>query len=270
MHHAQLGEAPHDRQTSGLHGRAHGVRGGGVDDDEEDSRGHGPQFTLRELFHRPRHNPSEATIETVKRPAVSAPERSDEELMLDLRRGGTGGAAIFERYRNPVWQFFRRRVSDPARAEELAQDVFTAILEAAPRYEPRASFRSYLFGIAYNVLMADRRKRPTTAGWLDEVEPSANASDPVVALWVRRALAQLDDIDREVLMLREYERLSYQEIANLQQIPINTVRSRLFRARIAMRDALMPNAGHGPMSDAVTPRVAHGFSRAGASKDGAR
>jgi RNA polymerase sigma-70 factor, ECF subfamily len=270
MHDTQLGEPPHDRQSPGLDGRAYGVRGGGVDDHEEDFRGHGPQFTLRELFAPARHNPSEATIHTVTRPAVSAPERSDEELMLDLRGGGSGGAAIFQRYRDPVWRFFRRRVSDPAKAEELAQDVFTAVLEAVSRYEPRAPFRSYLFGIAYNVLMADRRKRPPATGWLDEIEPSAAAADPDLALWVRRALAQLDATDRELLMLREYEQLTYQEIADLQQIPINTVRSRLFRARIAMRDALMPDAAQGAMSDAVTPRVAQGFSPAGTSKDGAR
>ena len=54
------------------------------------------------------------------------------------------------------------------------------------------------------------------------------------------ALDRLDPVDREVLMLREYEQLSYQEIADLQQIPLNTVRSRLFRARVALRDLLMP------------------------------
>ena len=167
-------------------------------------------------------------------------ERTDEELMLDLRRGGDGLAGLFARYRGPVWRFFRRRVSDPARAEELAQDVFTAVLEAAPRYEPRALFRSYLFGIAYNVLMAERRRQPANAPNEVAEASAALSADPDTALWVRRALEQLDPVDREVLMLREYEQLSYQEIADLQQVPLNTVRSRLFRARIAMRDALLP------------------------------
>ena len=52
-------------------------------------------------------------------------------------------------------------------------------------------------------------------------------------------MACLDPGDREVLMLREFEQLSYQEIADVQNVPVNTVRSRLFRARIALRDALM-------------------------------
>ena len=161
--------------------------------------------------------------------------------MLDCRRGGDGGARLFARYRRPVWGFFRRRVPDAAVAEELAQDVFAAILAAAPRYEPRAPFRSYLFGVAYNVLMADRRRRSSQAHEPLEPDTLAGATaDPADGLWIRTALDRLDLVDREVLMLREYEQLSYQEIADLQQVPLNTVRSRLFRARVALRDLLMP------------------------------
>lgn len=161
--------------------------------------------------------------------------------MVDLRRGGNGGAVLFERYREPVWRFFRRRVRDASKAEELAQDVFAAVLEAAPRYEARGRFRSYLFGIAFNLLMADGRRVSFADEFGTDVnEAAAPVTDPADALWVRRALGQLDETDREVLMLREYEGLSYQEIAELQQIPLNTVRSRLFRARLAMRDALVP------------------------------
>ena len=184
---------------------------------------------------------SEAAIQTVKQFIAPPADRPDEELMLDLRRGGNGGTALFERYRDPVWRFFRRRVKDAAKAEELAQDVFAAVLAGAPRYQPRGRFRSFLFGIAYNVLMADGRKTSSVNEiGSDPDSASAPAADPDDALWVRQALAQLDDVDREVLMLREYEGLSYHEIAELQQIPVNTVRSRLFRARLAMRDALMP------------------------------
>jgi RNA polymerase sigma-70 factor (ECF subfamily) len=165
--------------------------------------------------------------------------------MLDCRRGGDGGSRLFERYRDPVWRFFRRRVADAAVAEELAQDVFAALLAAAPRYEPRAPFRSYLFGIAYNVLMAyQRRAWSVDRTAVDPDTLGQSAPDPDDQLWLRKALGQLEAADREVLMLREYEQLSYQEIAELQRIPLNTVRSRLFRARLALRDALMP-AGDG-------------------------
>jgi RNA polymerase sigma-70 factor (ECF subfamily) len=168
---------------------------------------------------------------------------TDEQLIMEARAGSRGAVeALFERYRRPIWRFFRRRTVEAGRAEELAQDTFVAMLEAVRRYEPRAAFRSYLFGIAYNVLLADRRKwvqRQTHA--LDGDPPADSSPDPAAALWVRRALDQLGEDDREILMLREYDQLSYQEIADFRQLPLNTVRSRLFRARIALKAALVPD-----------------------------
>jgi len=167
---------------------------------------------------------------------------TDDELMLAFRDGrGDAFEELFARYRQPVWAFFRRRVGDPERARELAQDTFTAIVTAAPRYEPRGAFRSYLFGAAFNVLAAARRKAAIRL--VDQessrVEPAAPAFDPSDVIWVRQALATIDADDREILMLREYEALAYDEIAVLLGLPLNTVRSRLFRARLALRDALI-------------------------------
>jgi RNA polymerase sigma-70 factor (ECF subfamily) len=165
---------------------------------------------------------------------------SDEELMDRIRRGSRDATEmLFERYRAPVWQFFRRRVADAGVAEELAQDTFVAVMKGAARYERRGGFRSYLFGIAYNVLLADRRKRAHRAAEpLDADPPSHRVTDPEAGIWVRDAVATLDPDDREILMLREYEQLSYQEIADLRKTPINTVRSQLFRARMALKAAL--------------------------------
>lgn len=163
--------------------------------------------------------------------------------MLEAQAGRAGRVdAIFERYRGVVWRFFRRRVADPARAEELTQDVFTALLDGLPRYRATGSFRSYLFAIAYNVLLADRRKaRGQFDQPLDDTLAAPGGADPDSALWVQAALAQLEPGEREILMLREYEQLSYQEIADLQNVPVNTVRSRLFRARMTLRAALRPD-----------------------------
>jgi RNA polymerase sigma-70 factor (ECF subfamily) len=68
----------------------------------------------------------------------------------------------------------------------------------------------------------------------------ADAHDPDAALWVRAAIAQLDEEHREILLLREYEELSYDEIAAVAGLPVNTVRSRLFRARLALKELLVP------------------------------
>jgi RNA polymerase sigma-70 factor (ECF subfamily) len=146
---------------------------------------------------------------------------------------------LFERHRAAIWTFFRRRSADPAAAEELTQDTFVGVLRAASRYRPVGAFRSYLFGVAFRTLGTWRRQRRRLAAAHDEhPDRVAPASDPASVLWVRRALAALDEIDREVLMLREYEQLRYDEIASLLGIPMNTVRSRLFRARMALKAQL--------------------------------
>lgn len=158
-------------------------------------------------------------------------------------RGGAAGkdaafAELFARYRPVVWGFFRRRVWDAARAEDLTQETFVALLKSAPRYEVRAPFRSFLFGIAFNLLAEERRKaRPD--GDADAL-PGLMATGPDldVVIRVRQALTSLDAIDRDVLMLREFETLSYAEIAAALDVPLNTVRSRLFRARMAVREKL--------------------------------
>ncbi|HKV05292.1 MAG TPA: RNA polymerase sigma factor [Candidatus Acidoferrales bacterium] len=170
---------------------------------------------------------------------------SDDQLVLDFQKGSREAfCELFERYRDPLYSFFRRRLDNPARAEELAQECFLALLRNIARYEPRASFRSYLYGIAIHMVSAERRKsgRETTSDAAAEA-PISHES-PEAALWVRRALARLEENEREILMLREYEQLSYAEIGGLLRMPINTVRSRLFRARMALKEQLMPVRGN--------------------------
>ena len=164
---------------------------------------------------------------------------SDEHLMLEFQQGsGEAFTELFERYREPVYGFFRRRLKDSARAEELAQETFLAVLRGIVRYEPRASFRSYLYAIAFRQISGEWR-REKREGVSVENEPT-RMDDPGEALWLRRAIEQLDAAHREVLLLREYEQLSYDEIAALLRIPVNTVRSRLFRARMELKALLSP------------------------------
>lgn len=166
---------------------------------------------------------------------------TDEQLMLEVQQGSKPAfAELFERYRDAVYRFFRRRLLDPARAEELAQETFLAVLRGLARYEPRAPVRAYLYGIAFNQLNAERRKR-ARANNFDQASTAPQASgDLDQTLAVREALGKLDAEAREVLLLREYEQLSYAEIAELLSLPLNTVRSRLFRARLAIKEVLEP------------------------------
>src|ERR1700723_500997 len=90
---------------------------------------------------------------------------TDEELILEFQKGSREAfSELFLRYRELIHAFFRRRVKDAARAEELAQETFVAILRGIQRYEPRATFRMYLFGIAYKILANYRRKLDQNSG----------------------------------------------------------------------------------------------------------
>jgi RNA polymerase sigma-70 factor, ECF subfamily len=165
---------------------------------------------------------------------------SDEQLILEFQKGHQEAfVELFERYRQPLYGFFRRRLNDAARAEELAQECFLAVIRGAERYEPRATFRTYLYAIALKQLWAERRRSSRGSQETESVGGPPAETDPDTSLWVRRAIEQVDAQQREVLMLREYEELSYEEISQLLRIPLNTVKSRLFRARMALKDALL-------------------------------
>jgi RNA polymerase sigma-70 factor, ECF subfamily len=218
---------------------------------------------------------------------------SDEALMMEFQGGSREAfAELFARYRGPLYGFFRRRLSSggrgadrsggragghdenraESRAEDLMQETFLAVIRATTRYERRALVRTYLYGIAMNLLAAERRKQLRDAQhergqereYGDdqdkdkerplENEPATNAS-PEAVLWIRQAMARLDDGEREILMLREYEQLSYAEIAELVKVPVNTVRSRLFRARMALRECLEPGRKPQENRDANTTLI---------------
>ena len=168
---------------------------------------------------------------------------TDEQLVLAFKAGSREAfEELFERYREPVYRFFRRRLDHPGRAEELAQECFLALLQNVARYEPRASFRSYLYGIAMNLVFAERRKAGREISEnekLDERLDGGSGQATDAGILVREALGQLQHDEREILMLREYEQLSYNEIGALMRVPVNTVTSRLFRARLAMKEQLV-------------------------------
>jgi len=178
--------------------------------------------------------------------AAAVSTTSDEQLMVAFSKGSSHAFdELFSRYKQPIYGFFRRRVAESTQAEELTQETFFALLRAAGRYEPRALFRTYLYAIGFKILRAHRRKAAFRATFFGQRNsaPDPSKRDPTESgLWVRRAVEKLEAMDREILLLREFEQLSYAEIADLLQLPLNTVRSRLFRARTALRNLLEPPA----------------------------
>jgi RNA polymerase sigma-70 factor, ECF subfamily len=168
-------------------------------------------------------------------PAKDQPSalKSDEQLMLEFAKGSPEPFnELFCRYKQALFGFFRRRVPHLAVAEELTQETFLAVLRASVRYEPNALFRTYLYAIAFRILRAYRRKTAFRAAfWVDRkgVHDPAGRETTDSGVLLRQVVSKLESTDREILLLREFEQLGYGEIAAVLHLPLNTVRSRLFR-----------------------------------------
>ncbi len=177
-------------------------------------------------------------------PEGSSPpaEQTDEQLMVAFVRGQTDAFnQLFDRYKQPLFGFFRRRLYDPSQAEELTQETFLAVLRGTARYQATALFRTWLYAIGFRILRAHRRKAAFRAVFSAAAPPHRDPAAPGDLdndLLIRHTVRKLDRIDREVLLLREFEQLTYAEIAALLSVPVNTVRSRLFRARTELRNLL--------------------------------
>jgi DNA-directed RNA polymerase specialized sigma24 family protein len=116
---------------------------------------------------------------------------SDEELMAAFPRGSMDAfSELFSRYKQPLFGFFRRRLTDPEQAEELTQETFLAVLRASSRYHPSALFRTYLYAIGFKILRVHRRKAVFRATFLGTTggSPEAAVHDTATAeLMLRQA-----------------------------------------------------------------------------------
>lgn len=197
-------------------------------------------------------------------PPAPAAQPTDEQLMVAFARGQSDAFnLLFQRYRQPLFGFFRRRLNDASQAEELAQETFLAVLRGSVRYQATALFRTWLYAIGFKILRAHRRKAAFRAMFAGSApahfEPAASDSLHNDLL-LRDAIRKLDRVDREILLLREFEQLSYAEIGLLLRVPVNTVRSRLFRARTELRNLLSAPAPVPPVND--TPQLTRSEGRA--------
>jgi RNA polymerase sigma-70 factor (ECF subfamily) len=178
---------------------------------------------------------------TADTPSV-APVR-DDDLLARRASGGDrqAFAQLMERYGQPVLSLCYASSLDRHVAEELAQDVFLAAWRGLPRFRGGSSFATWLFAIARNACV-DRARRRSSRPRTTPLEayhqleaPAAPGGDARRAL---EAAAELSPPLRQALLLRDVQGLSYEEIAELQGVPVGTVRSRLSAARGAVADRL--------------------------------
>ena len=151
-------------------------------------------------------------------------------------------ARMFEQHGSAIRRYLRRLTGDSEVAADLTQDVYLRVVRHAPQYEPRERERAWLFRIARNVFLdhVKLRARSPEAGSVEGVAVSAPAQ--AIRVDLDAALRQLDETDREAFLLCEVAGLRYDEIGPLLGLTVAGVRSRIYRARLALREMLMPPA----------------------------
>lgn len=177
----------------------------------------------------------------------------DRELVERVRRGdGDAYEALVERYGGRLHNMLLHLAGGDAElAGELVQEAFVHAYARLDRFAGASSFYTWLYRLARNRaidVLARKRPRALEAGDLERAgDRRAAASGPHRAVerdelrdQVRAALARLEPDHREIILLRDFEELGYDRIAELLELPLGTVKSRLNRARRALRDELAP------------------------------
>jgi len=154
--------------------------------------------------------------------------------------------SLYERYRDPIFRFAYRMLASAEAAEDVTHDCFLSLIKDPGRFDAaKASLRTYLFAAArYQAArryQSFNRESPLEDFELrspENHEPSQRLLDDELAAEVRRAIANLPPLQREALVLFEYEDLSLAEIGAIVGADSNTVKARLFRARDKLRVSL--------------------------------
>lgn len=192
----------------------------------------------------------------------------DDELMERFQKGDEDAFTLLvRRHEKPLINFIAQFIGDRDSAEDLAQDTFIRIFQAAPRYKPgRAQFNTWMYHIASNLCKNELRNRARRERhWVDNTvkdeeedagagiesrianAPADAAYEPDVVLQrkelrdaLRKAIAALPEQYREPLILRDIQGLSYEEISKVLGIRAGTTKSRINRARHILKDKLKP------------------------------
>jgi RNA polymerase sigma-70 factor (ECF subfamily) len=182
---------------------------------------------------------------------------SDEALAARHLRGDPEAfRELVRRYMTPIYNLAWRLTRDPMEAENITQDAFLRALSALPRVSLDQPLKPWLFKIAVNLCRqwAQRKKPQFFSEFENSEDPEIEAVPDAAALpleqleeqelreHVRAEVDRLPPLDQTVIVLRYVEALSYEEIAEAMDLPLNTVRTRLRRAKQKLRTALEASA----------------------------
>jgi RNA polymerase sigma-70 factor (ECF subfamily) len=200
---------------------------------------------------------SDLPLEPLRLKKIDLSDLSDEDIMERCAMGSEGAFRILvQRYRARIMNLVSRFINDRDRAEEIAQEVFLRVFRNRERYRKSGKFSTWIFTIAVNLTKNEIRSRVRHRGTfsLDAMEeesggqgvsfpdsrplPDEDLSSVEIGEKVADALRKIPPRYREAVMLRDVEGLSYEEVGQILRIPGGTVRSRINRARLMLKERL--------------------------------
>jgi len=185
-------------------------------------------------------------------------EQVDKELVLRVQQGDKSAYDLLViKYQHKIIQLVNRYVKDPSEAQDVAQETFIKAYRALGNFRGDSAFYTWLYRIAINTaknyLVARTRRGFDSQVDVQDAEQIENApqlqgmdtperlllNEEIVEV-IKTAIEKLPEEMRIAIMLREFEGMSYEEIALAMDCPVGTVRSRIFRAREAIDNKLTP------------------------------
>ncbi len=202
---------------------------------------------------------SDVPIEPLRLNKLDLAELSDEDVMERCAMGSEAAfRALVQRYRTRIMNLVCRFINDRDRAEEISQEVFLRVFRNRERYRKSGKFSTWIFTIAVNLTKNEIRSRVRHRGTfsLDAMEeesggqgvsfpdakplPDEDLNANEIGRKVAEALHKIPARYREAVVLRDVEGLSYEEVGQILRIPGGTVRSRINRARLMLKERLKP------------------------------
>lgn len=180
----------------------------------------------------------------------SSLQLTDQNLIDQIIKGEVHQFDVLvTRHRNTVFRFILKQINDPARAEDLAQDTFVSAYQNIQTYQGQAKFLTWLLGIARNKILNEinRAGKKRAKMVSDEVlfkypskedTPLELVEKKQILNTLQEAIGQLGQDLQEVLISVSMEGLSYEDVSEMMSIPVGTVKSKLYRARMLLKDKM--------------------------------
>ena len=186
-------------------------------------------------------------------------EENEEDLVLmaAVAKGDEAAfAKLVEKHQRAVLGTIAKMTNQSPDTEDIAQQVFIRLWKSAKRYQPSAKFTTFLFTITRNLVFNATRKKSRRKEhslneqedeWHQAIEDQNTQSRPDKSIaqaelreMIDQAISSLPEKQRLAVVLRRYEKMPYEEIADVLELSVSAVKSQLFRARAALRESLGP------------------------------